>query len=147
VRYISIDPGRNNGVATFNAEGSEIKRCVYSIEYLKIFLEGTVTAAKPVTFIVEDFNLRQDKALEQTGSEMPAPRVIGMVEFAVTMLGRESKMVMAKSANLRTALKWAGYPELANKPRNWHCPDELSAYAHGMMYLIQQGIVEHPIWS
>lgn len=147
MQYISVDPGKTTGVAAFDSNGKELNRAAYSIKYFKMFLQGVVAGNTPVTFIVEDFNLRADKALEQTGSEMPAPRIIGMVEFAVSMLGEESKMVMCQSTNLKTALKWAGFPELANKPRNWHCPDELSAYAHGVMYLIQQNIREHPIWQ
>jgi hypothetical protein len=151
--YISIDPGEHVGVATFREDGSFIKRTTMSLsEFRRVFLKYTYleAAQHPNTklhFIMENFKLTHNKALDQTGSNMPAPRCIGAVEMIVDLLSNQAELVLVPPGNLRTALTWAGFPELANKPRTWHCPDDLSAYSHGVMYLIQQGLQEHPIFK
>jgi hypothetical protein len=151
--FISIDPGANTGVATFMPNGNDVGNHTYREGDFLRFLNGAYyTVSSPdykdeVTWIMEDFNLRQDKALAQTGSDMPASRMIGAVQMVDNLIGAKSKIVYQKPGNLRTALKWAGFPELANKPRSWHCPDHIAAYAHGKMYLIQQGICKHPIFE
>lgn len=145
--FIAIDPGANTGVATFDDEGKDLARHVFREEHMKLFLGSLYESTYHIQFIMEDFKLRQDKALQQTGSDMPSSRVIGMVQMMDHILGDASNIKFVQPGNLRTALKWAGYPELANKPRDWHCPDELAAYSHGVMYLIQQKLRKHPIFD
>lgn len=154
--FISIDPGQNVGVATFTDSGEDLGKTIMPLErFRSFFLKGSIRGrlkepegTPKLTFIMEDYALRQDMAINQTGSDMPASRCIGAVEFAVDILGPErGEIKMVKPGNLRTALKWAGYPELANKPRTWHCPDDLSAYAHGVMWLIQNDYRKHPLFS
>lgn len=145
--FIAIDPGKNTGVATFHSDGSDLGRYTFHEEKFRLFMAGLIHVKGTVTFILEDFRLVQGKALEQTGSDMPAPRVIGAMQMIDTILGDDSNIVYVKPGNLRTALKWAGYSEFANKPYGWHCPDDLSAYAHGVMYLIQQKLRPHPIFD
>lgn len=145
--FIAIDPGKNTGVATFDSDGKDLQKYVFSEDSFRLFMVGLLHVKGSVTFILEDFRLIQGKALEQTGSDMPAPRVIGAMQMIDTIMGDRSKIEMVQPGNLRTALKWAGFPELANKPRTWHCPDELAAYAHGVMYLIQKKLRKHPIFD
>lgn len=154
--FVSVDPGERVGVATFNDKGENIYRTTFSIKefrklYLKQILRERLGAPKTdpkLVFIVEDFSLRRDKSFEQTGSDMPASRCIGAVELAVDILGHDrGEIVFQSPGNLKTALKWAGFPDLANKPRSWHCPDDLSAYAHGVFYLIQNNYRKHPIFN
>lgn len=149
---ISIDPGKNVGVATFDlATGEDHKKTVYTLNFFPTFLHGVYDFAtkndKEIVFLYEDFNLRQDKALNQTGSDMPASQAIGMVKQVHTMLKDRSRLETCKPSELRTALKWAGYDDLANKPRTYHCPDDIAAYAHGVMWLIRQDIRKHPIFE
>jgi hypothetical protein len=145
--FIAIDPGKNTGVATFNSDGSDLAKYVFQEDSFRLFMLGLLHIEGSVTFILEDFKLVKGKALEQTGSDMPAPRIIGAMQMVDTILGKNSEIVYVQPGNLRTALKWAGYSELANKPYGWHCPDDLSAYAHGVMYLIQQKLRPHPIFA
>lgn len=154
--FISIDPGENVGVATFTPEGKDISKTTLRLkEFRKLFLKSVSRDrlkapgdAPKLVFIMEDFRLIHNLALEQTGSDMPAPRCIGAVEMIHDILGEErSEIVLQKPGNLRTALKWAGLPHLANKPRTWHCPDDLSAYAHGVFWLIQNNYRKHPIFN
>lgn len=149
--YISVDPGKTVGVATFREDGTDIARTSLNIDAFRAYLKATYHAVKDIdeglTFIIEDFKLRQDKALAQTGSEMPASRAIGSVEMLASLLGEKSTIYWQDPKNLRGALKWAGYPDLARKPRTWHCPDDLAAYAHGVHRLIDLGIRKHPIFE
>lgn len=145
--YIAIDPGKNVGVATFKSDGTDNTKKTFREPFFLAFLEMLIVSKIPgAVFIMEDFTLRKDKALDQVGSDMPAPRMIGAVQMTSRLL-KDSHIELVKPGNLRTALKWAGYPELANKPRNWHCPDDLSAYAHGVKYLIDRGIRVHPLFG
>lgn len=147
--FISVDPGQNVGVATFREDGTDINRKIYPLPEFRSFLQvvhQTVTV-EPISFIMEDYTLRHDKAIDQTGSNMPASRCIGAVEMMVTLLGNRSKIYLQKSGDLRGALKWAGYASLANKPRTWHCPDDIAAYAHGVHRLINLGLRKHPIFD
>lgn len=151
--FMSIDPGKNVGFATFSATGEDLQRTVVDIkEFRTFYLQMTYDSVRDghiesITFIMEDFTLRKDKALDQTGSDMPAPRCIGAVEQIDTMLGTKSKIVLVKAGNLRGSLKWAGLPEYANKPRTYHIPDDIAAYAHGVKYLIDQKLRKHPIFE
>jgi len=149
--FLSVDPGKNIGLASFNQEGEDLARKTVSLDYFPSFLEAVYTLSKdakePVVFIYEDYTLRKDKAIEQTGSDMPASQAIGMIKMISRLLGDLARIEVVKAGNLRTALKWAGYPELANKPRTWHCPDDLAAYAHGVMWLINNKIRKHPIFE
>jgi hypothetical protein len=150
--FISIDPGIRVGVASFKEDGTDISRTTFQLDssfknYLKGLYQFSIKEGETIRFIYEDFTLRKDKAIDQTGSNMPASRAIGMVEMVHWMLGEKSYIHSVSSANLRTALKWAGFPQLAAKPRTWHCPDDISAYSHGVMWLIQNNVRQHPIFK
>lgn len=148
--FISVDPGKNVGVATFREDGSDIKRTTMDLDKFRSFLNMVLSGLpkdEKLRFIMEDYNLLQNMAIAQTGSDMPASRCIGSVEMVVTLLGERSMIFFQKPGDLRGALKWAGFPELANKPRSWHCPDDISAYAHGVHRLINLGLRKHPIFG
>jgi hypothetical protein len=147
--FISVDPGDNVGVATFKADGTDINKTIMRLDKFRNFLSLSVVVpdVKKMIFIVEDYRLCQNMAIAQTGSDMPASRCIGAIEMVCEILGDRSQIYWQNPSNLRGALKWAGYPKLANKPRSWHCPDDLSAYAHGVHRLIDLGIRKHPIFG
>lgn len=148
--FIAVDPGHNVGVATFREDGTDISKTIMSLDKFRDFLKmvtESISKEEPVTFIMEDFSLRHDKAIDQTGSDMPASRCIGAVEMAATLFGTRSTIYWQKPGNLKGALKWAGFPELARKPRSWHCPDDIAAYAHGVHRLIDLGLRKHPIFN
>lgn len=149
--YVGVDPGKRNGVATFSDKGEAIKRATFEevefLNFLQMLLAIKDHPNKFIVFVVEDYKLRQDKALDQIGSDIPAARMVGAVQMTNQILGDQSNIVMSPPAHLRTALKWAGFPELANKPRNWHCPDDISAYAHCVKHLIDMGLRKHPIFN
>lgn len=143
--FIAIDPGENVGMATFSDAGLDIKRKIFRLPQFRETL-ALLTAAsndQHYTFIMENFNLRLDKALDQTGSNMPAARAIGAVEMIDDILGSKSTIVMRDPRLLYSALKAAGYARYANK--RIHPPDDIAAYAHGVDYLIEIGLRRHPV--
>lgn len=154
--FISIDPGHNVGVATFTDTGLDVSKATITLPRFRQFILKSAVRERlkapegtpKLIFLMEDYKLRQDMAINQTGSDMPASRCIGAVEFACDILGPERcEIILQPPGNLRTALKWSGYPELANKPRTWHCPDDMSAYAHGVFWLIRNDYRKHPIFN
>jgi hypothetical protein len=153
VVYISIDPGKNVGVATFRENGEDINKRIMDLntqfrDYLTKLYALHANSEEPIRFIMEDFKLRKDKALEQTGSDMPAPRCIGAVEMMCTLFGEDRASIhYIPPGNIKTSLKWAGYSALANKPRGYHPPDDIVAYSHGVFALINLKLRKHPIFS
>ncbi|MFE1914995.1 hypothetical protein [Streptomyces anandii] len=148
---MSVDPGNRVGVATFKDDGTDISRTIMGLPQFRKFLAMVYfqvqTSGEKLHFLYEDYTLRKDMAIAQTGSDMPASRCIGAVEMTHDLLGDRSTIDVSLPSNLRTALKWAGFPELANKPRTWHCPDDLSAYSHGVMWLINKNVRKHPLFE
>lgn len=146
---IAVDPGANIGVATFTLKGEDYNKGVFSEENFLNFMASLLVAAdqKPdiiFKFIVEPFTLRQDLAIEQTGSNMPASRIIGAIQMVDRILGDKSEIHYSPASNLKSALKWSGM----NKYLSYrHVPDEIAAYAHGVMWLIQNDYRKHPIFS
>lgn len=146
--YVAIDPGKNIGLATFKPSGEDLNKKTVDEDKFFFFLKMLIGATKEeeknfVTFIMEDYKLRQDKALNQVGSDIPAARIIGAVQFADSILEKQSKIVLQPPSVLYTALKWAGYKRYTS--RNSHAPDDVAAYSHGLFYLIKQNIRKHPI--
>jgi hypothetical protein len=153
--FVSIDPGRNVGVASFTDDGKDIHCATINLKDFKVYLKGLIEVSKnadeKIHFLYEDFTLRKDKALDQTGSEMPAPKCIGMVELAQCVIGdAKSTIEKALPGNLITAFKWDGRPDIALKMernRKYHPDDKLAAHAHGTMWLINMKIKKHPIFE
>jgi hypothetical protein len=149
--FIAVDPGQNVGVASFGSDGSDGNRFVNDLSDFRIFLRNIYDVVKHSTenakvhWIVEDFSLRQDRALEQTGSDMPASKCIGMVDLIDHMLENRSQLTMVPPSHLSTGLKLAGFKQYAR--RGIHAPDHIAAYAHGVKFLIDQGLRRHPIFD
>lgn len=151
--YLSVDPGMNVGIATFRSDGTDVDKKVLRLPAFLTFLHNLHSglAERPnlkLVIVYEDFTLRYDKALNQTGSDMPASRAIGALEFLQVLLG-DDKCTLEKVSPrvLNAALKWSGYANLANKGRSFHPPDDVVAYAHGVKYLIDKGVRKHPIFE
>lgn len=143
--FIAIDPGENVGMATFSDAGLDIKRKTFRLPQFRetLSLLTATSNDQHYTFIVESFNLRLDKALDQVGDDMPAARAIGAIEMMDEILGPKSTIVMRHPRLLYSALKVAGYAKYANK--RIHPPDDIAAYAHGVGYLIEIGLRRHPV--
>lgn len=150
--YVAFDPGKRTGIARFNDDGSDINRGVLTekhfLSYLQLLMRAqtlgehtgglVVPEDRPRAFIVEDFKLREDKAYDLVGQESHADRAIGAIELCAHAL--HVPIYFQGSFILKTALKWARI-----KPVRGHLPDELSAYAHGVHWLIVNDIRRNPV--
>ena len=138
--YAAFDPGGRTGIAIFYSDGSDLTKKSLTEEHFLLYLQMLIKVRDNTfnTFIVEDFRLRQDKALDLVGNNFVASRMIGAIQLTAHIL--KVPIVYQPSSILPTALKWAGIP----KPRG-HLPDELSAYAHGIHYLVKNNIRKHRI--
>lgn len=153
--FVSIDPGKRVGVANFTEEGKDIAKTIFDLDtsfkaYLQGLIEYSKTKNEKIRFLYEDFTLRQDKAIAQTGSNMPASRAIGMIELTHWMLGDMSTLDKSSPINLKTALKWdkrLDIVRMMERNRNYHPADDIVAHAHGVMHLINLGIRKHPIFE
>ena len=139
--YVAFDPGKTTGIASFEDDGSDRSKSVYTGDnlYVVLALLEKFHASNPIKhFIVEDFKLREDKVYDLVGQEGHADRAIGAIEYVAWQL--KVPITFQSSSILKTALKWARI-----KPRAGHLPDELSAYAHGVHWLIVNNIRRNPV--
>lgn len=142
--YVAIDPGINVGMAMFSDTGEDVRKLTLKLPQFRETLALLMVSDKTYHFIVEDFKLRKDKALDQVGADMPAARAIGAIEMMVAILGPRATITMVQPSMLTSALKAAGFTKYANN-RRLHPPDDIAAYAHGVQYLIDIGLRRHPV--
>lgn len=153
--FVSVDPGYRVGVATFKEDGSDLAKTIMKLDdEFRPWLNGLYQYShqfnEPIRFLYEDFTLRQDKAYEQTGSDMPASRCIGSIEMVSYMLGDKSTLDKSSPSNIVSAMKWSGQQDVARmmeRNRKYHPADDKVAYAHGVMWLINLKIRKHPIFE
>lgn len=142
--YVAIDPGESVGMAMFTDTGEDIRKLTLRLPQFREALAMLMVTDKTYHFIVEDFRLRKDKALDQIGSNIPAARAIGAIEMMVAILGERASITMVQPSVLTSALKAAGFARYANN-RRLHPPDDVAAYAHGVQYLIDNKLRRHPV--
>lgn len=129
--YLSIDPGKTTGWASFNIEGDLLQRGTVELKKLAELLGGTT----PQIIIYETFALRPWKAADQSWSTFPASQVIGALEFYASMT--EGVTLVGQDPNCKeSGYKWSFTPK-AKSHRHSHDRD---AYAHGVYYMIKNKI-------
>ena len=134
---MSFDPGTATGWATFDEEGQVISKGICrGHEELMEFLMSIPDNELPKVVIYEDYTLFQSKAMQQSGSDMPASQAIGIIK----MFGKRCRAEMIKQAAniLGIAQKLAG----VSLPKNHDHSHDISAYVHGVYYLIKNNIRE-----
>lgn len=106
-RLISFDPGKTTGFVIFDA--IDFKAREYDLVAVGViewhdrrYIETLLKNTQPDHIIIEDFKLRRDKALEQSGSDMPAPRVIERIFVYCEQLGFEDRIAPLQMPGLRT---------------------------------------------
>jgi hypothetical protein len=138
--YAAFDPGGRTGIATFHSDGKDIVKTSLAEDNFLMYLNTLIEVKdKPFkVFVVEDFRLRENKALDLVGNDFIASQMIGAIKLTAHAL--KVPIIFQSPSILPTAIKWAGI-----KPHRGHLPDELSAYAHGIHYLVKNGIRKHRI--
>ena len=134
--YLSIDPGdERSGWARFDATGTSTGHGIlYGKEslYNLLFEEGEKNPLISL-MICEDYKLFDFAAKAQSWSKLSTVRLIGSIEYWCHYNGVE--LVLDPPVNLIMGAMYSGM----KKPKG-HCPDDLSAYFHGVYVLQQRGI-------
>lgn len=125
VHYLSLDPGKTTGWASFDAQGNAVRFGQATKEELYALL----TEQNPKVLIVEDFELFPWKSKDMPFDQLIAVRVIGAIDY---WAWDHKVEVVLQKPNIKTiGYMWAGM----EKPKNHaisHGPD---AYVHGVYYL------------
>lgn len=129
---LAIDPGVHNGYAEFTDDGNFVFMGQLEIDDM---LEFFIKYDKPVSVvIVEDYVIFKKRAIQQSGSNVPAAQVIGAAKMFAKKHG--AKFVLQKANILPIAEK------LSQKflPNDHGISHQFSAYNHGFYYLVKQGL-------
>lgn len=135
--YISIDPGKSTGWVTWDRNGNVIQQgTTRTRDEFEDLLDsmGSVSVV-----IVEDFTLYKNKALQQSGSKMETSKVIGSIESWARR--NKATLVMQPASILAIAQLWSG----VKMPKNHNVSHWVSAYNHGMYYLLKTGVRKHEL--
>lgn len=134
VHYLSIDPGKSNGVCGYDSRF-----------YLQFML--VIPSDKMVKFlnqfrritncVVEDYRLYPNKAKEQYYSDMETPRIIGQIEGWAELYDVN---VTKQPASIKpTAYKWLGKKPL---PKTNPLNHALDAHVHGIYWGVRNKIID-----
>jgi len=149
VRYIAFDPGKRIGVATFTRKGVLKNNATYHINDFEKLMAAMLMAkaaaqSRPSMYtgfvyevICEDFYLRSDKALEQSGSRMEVSQAIGMIRLFVAATG--STLTYQNAQILRST---ASHHGIKIPKEGVHIPDDKSALLHGLHYIEKKGVIK-----
>lgn len=132
---LAVDPGKATGWVVFlNGVLKEkgIDRSIDEFDERIDYIEDKY--GKPDVVVVELFKLFKHKALQQSGSELEAVQVIGMMKRQAKKWGAE--YVTQHSNILPTAVIWSKLPMPSNH-RNSHW---IAAYNHAIYYLVMNNM-------
>jgi hypothetical protein len=131
--YISIDPGKSNGVCLYDEKFYLLAMITVHAEDINKFIHN-LNHVK--TCIIEDFKLYPNKSKEQQYSDMETSRVIGRVESWAEI--KDVKLEKQPATIKTTAYLWLGQkPPKKSDPKN-HMMD---ANAHFMYWAVSKGHV------
>ena len=139
--YLALDPGLNTGWATWDKDG-EVLAMGTTRDYddLHKKLAGLPVSIRVV--ILEDFKLFRNKAIQQTGSRMPAPKAIGQIETFARLWN--AKIVKQPSNIKPIAENMTGKRTKNYETGRLLMPKEQThmwdAFNHGEYYLIKNNI-------
>lgn len=126
---LSVDPGKNIGIAMWTGEGVSLGKQVVDFDTLDDFLVHTPGIE---VIVYEDYRTNPWK--KQGGSKQEASQVIGMLKSHCRRKGID--VVCQSNGILRVAALHSHTPI----PARGHIKDDVSAYLHGFYYFVSQGI-------
>lgn len=133
--YLSIDPGMTTGIAYFNEKGElQFLQQIHGIEEFYVYLHGF---SDPFDYIIyEAYVIRPN--VPHGGDEVPAAQIIGILKgFAFA----NDKVLVKQLAYERVpAYAWQG--KKYDKKKHPVDSDQESALAHGLVYLVKNGVVK-----
>jgi len=106
-KLVAFDPGGTTGFVIF--DNVDYRARDYDLSAVGVIewhdrkhIETILRSSMPDVIVIEDFKLRRDKALEQSGSDMPAPRVIERILVYCEQLKLDDRIVI-QMPGLRTS--------------------------------------------
>lgn len=133
---LGIDPGKSTGWVVFENGVIKAQGIDRSVDAFIDTLDTIdITYGVPDLVVMEKFVLFKHKALQQSGSELEASQIIGMVKRQAKKWG--AKLVIQHSNILPVAQIWSKLPMPSNH-RNSHW---ISAYNHVVYYLVKNQMI------
>lgn len=134
VVYLSIDPGKANGVCGYNSNFSVMFMLTITAPNIVMFLHQFEKVKK---CIMEGYKVYPNKVKDHIYSDLETPRVIGRVESWAEIKGIE---LIKQPASIKpTAYKWLGVKPLSKSNKNNHAMD---GHVHFMYWAIKNGHVK-----
>ena len=128
---LAIDPGGVNGIYWWDDEYKDAGFAQVKLKDLPEWLEAHLPI--PDLIVFENYRLWKHKALQQSGSDMPAAQAVGIIKSYTIRnnidLLEQSPQIL-KQAELMTQVKMPS----DHTQSHW-----VSAYLHGMYYLMKNG--------
>lgn len=128
-KVLSIDPGKQNGIALWSEDAVLEDHDTLTFDQLDSYLRKHTKYIDDV--IVEDYTL-DHRAGQQKGSKLDAVQTIGMVKYWAS---QSIRLTMQRNLVLRLAAMHSGI----RIPATGHIPDHISAVLHGFYWFESQG--------
>jgi predicted Zn-ribbon and HTH transcriptional regulator len=131
VKYISIDPGKTNGVCGYD----EKYYCQFMVTIPSIDMMQFLNQFDKVDkCICESYKVYPQKAKQHIYSDMETSRVIGRIESWAELKGIE--LIMQPASIKPTGYAWTGKKPL---PKSNSLNHQLDAYIHFMYWAVRNG--------
>lgn len=130
--YLALDPGYSTGYATFGSKGELVD--FGTLRSPEAFYKFLQVVEPPKVIICEEFKLFQGKAIQQSGSDMVASRMIGAMDFYAFL--NECKVIYQPANIKKIAEMWSGKAA----PGTHKDSHAIDAFNHGIYYLIRAKI-------
>lgn len=131
MKILGVDPGGMNGLAWFKDDYQLEGFNQISLNDFPIWLDQHQPV--PDLVVLENYRLWKHKALQQSGSDMPASQAIGMVKAYCKVRG--IKLVEQSPQILEAAQKMSQM----KMPSDHSQSHWVSAYNHVFWYMVKQG--------
>lgn len=137
MKYLAIDPGGTTGWAKFDADGnllgcSKIQGGDKFLDWLEDQEAGDTT------LILEDYKVRP--WVNHSYSSVPTLQIIGAIKRVAQK--KEWTLVEQQPQCMHMGLRYLGlYAKYGGGKK--HVPDDQSALAHGVYYLVKTGVRKH----
>lgn len=130
MRLLAIDPGGSNGMAWWDGPDNEFRgfdQC--KLDKLPEWLESFYP--KPDLILYENFKLWKHRALQQSGSDLPAAQAIGVIKsYAV----RNKIKLVDQSPQILVSAQKMSQMKMPSDHSQSHW---VSAYNHGFWLLVK----------
>lgn len=134
------DPGKTTGWAAWKDDGTflEMGQCDLE-EIVGTWKILTLNYGRIKRVVMEDFRLFKKRALQQSGSDMPASQGIGMLKALAANDGSE---IIMQPSNIKPIAQKMSQVAI---PKNHDDSHQVDAYLHGYYKLVQDGLVKTPL--